>query len=1115
MTSKSLFSKSANHTTVPSNNNNPINISLPTTVDPLKSYYQDCINELQTSTLFSKKAHDSEYEFFTERNLEPPEIPEFFRATTQHQLSTVAQDQILNKLKDCNSFQEFTITVQPMFQETHTFPDVSHLEWIHCKDYLEIFVTCISCFRNEMPIEPARLPPMPIDILPDVPWKPFANFRRMAPHLEKIVEEKTDELLKTSLITHSRSWLRCAIVLANQKGKYRMCVDYRPVNLATVKMNYPLPRIQSILDRLAGNTLFSQLDLKQGYNQIEINEADRWMTSFITHAGQFECIRIPFGLTNGPAYFQFCMATKVLAGLNLTTCYVFFDDVVTPAKTQAGMKQQLKEILMRFAEFNIIVNGKKCHICQHTLTNVLGYTVDGTGISHLQSRKDKLFQIALPQTKSDFMSFIGLAVYFKNHVPNFSITRKEFSDVMNSPGGKHAKISWTPQQIDAWNTLKNDIFRCSKLYHRDPKLPLVVRTDASTKGIGAYTYQIRDGVEEPLSFISLAFNPTQSNWPIQEQEAFAPYFAISTQDYLFRGSTFTLETDHRNLLFMHQATAPKVVRWFLCLQEYDFILKHIPGKLNVIADVFSRIHYDIMKQSIPTISIMDPRCRRPIQSLPETLPSIPLSSSHPLVLATVSFDPEIHFDDATTAPVRPQQSSRIRTYMAEYRKFKTEPALPTIPIEYCAIIETAHNDVIGHCGIDATLRKLKIATRYWPRMREHVTRFIQSCPICQKFWSHPTTPTLIDRTIEVYEPFHTISSDILGPFPEDKRGNKYIHSVVCAASRHATFFPHPSISADVLASDLLKLFSQYAICAEIRSDNGPQYVSDLITAFTKLLAIDHIKIVPYRHESNGQVERFNKEANRHLNVLIFAKQNRDDWSDAPLTIANGIVNNTVNAVTKITPIQYLHGNLFTAYRNILQPFPGPLPMIDSLHQIRQVHIDLVNRSQIYQARASDKRIAQTVTVPSTIFPVGSFVTVTYPQRPPTKLHSKLRGPFLVQAIDNDKYTCQDLPTGKLLSFYADRLRQYTATDQQALEPLEVATRDRGEFIIDRILDHSGIQSRTQSLDFKVRWLGYDESEDLWLPYKNVKDTSALQDYLISAVSQGHRLSKLIDPTYIP
>jgi hypothetical protein len=668
---------------------------------------------------------------------------------------------------------------------------------------------------------------MPIDILPDVNWKPFANFRRLAPHLEDIVVEKTDALRENGLIIYSRSWLRSPIVLAHQKDKYRLCVDFRPVNNATVKMSFPLPRIQSILERLAGHTFFSQFDLKQGYNQLEIKENDRWMTSFITHAGQFECVRVPFGLTNGPAYFQWCMATKVLAGLNLTTCYVFFDDVISPAALPATMKAQVRAILRRFVEFNIIVNGAKCHIHQPSLTNVLGYTVDGTGITHLQSRKDKLFQIALPQTKSDFMSFIGLAVYFKNHVPNFSITRKEFSSVMDSPGGKQSQISWAPAQIAAFQQLKDDIFNCSKLFHRNSDYPLTVRTDASLKGIGAYTFQLNDDVEEPLSFRSLAFNPTQSNWPIQEQEDFAPYFAISSQDYLFRGSPFTLETDHRNLLFMHQATAPKVVRWFLTLQEYDFTLKHIPGKLNTIADVFSRIHYSSAQPSTPSTS---------------TPTSFPLAAINH-VYAMVSFNPAVSFDDRSSGVLNDKEL--VRTNMSDFQKFKPTASASPIPTEYFAIIQSAHNDTLGHCGVDATLRKLKVARHYWHHMREHVARFVHSCPICQTFWSIPTTPTLPDRTIEVYEPFHTISSDILGPFPEDSNGNVYIHSVVDAASRHASYFAHPSINASVLALDLLRLFSQYAICAQIRSDNGPQYTSDLISAFLALLAIDHVKIVPY------------------------------------------------------------------------------------------------------------------------------------------------------------------------------------------------------------------------------------------------------------------------------
>jgi hypothetical protein len=126
----------------------------------------------------------------------------------------------------------------------------------------------------------------------------------------------------------------------------------------------------------------------------------------------------------------------------------------------------------------------------------------------------------------------------------------------------------------------------------------------------------------------------------------------------------------------------------------------------------------------------------------------------------------------------------------------------------------------------------------------------------------------------VYEPFHTISSDVLGPFPEDTNGNIYIHSVVDAASRHVSFFAHPAITAKVLGLDLLRIFSQYAICAEIRSDNGPQYISDLITELLALIDIQHVKIVPYRHESNGQCERFNKEGNRHLNALLFSRKRR-------------------------------------------------------------------------------------------------------------------------------------------------------------------------------------------------------------------------------------------------
>ena len=116
---------------------------------------------------------------------------------------------------------------------------------------------------------------------------------------------------------------------------------------------------------------------------------------------------------------------------------------------------------------------------------------------------------------------------------------------------------------------------------------------------------------------------------------------------------------------------------------------------------------------------------------------------------------------------------------------------------------------------------------------------------------------------------------------------------------------------------------------------------------------------------------------------------------------------------------------------------------------------MIKTSQLFQAQDSDARIATTIPNTTTIFPTGSFVTATYPNRPPSKLSSKLRAPFLVQDFNNDQYFGKDLTTGKILTFCADRLRPYHHSQQSSLQPLEVAARDRGEYIIDKIIDHSG------------------------------------------------------------
>ena len=112
-------------------------------------------------------------------------------------------------------------------------------------------------------------------------------------------------MLQNGIIEPSVSPWASPVMLDTKADKtLRLCIDYRSLNIATIKDSYPLPHIQDTLDTLYGNTLFTTLDLLKGYHQIEVEESSREKTAFTTHVGLFQYIRLPFGLTNAPASFK-------------------------------------------------------------------------------------------------------------------------------------------------------------------------------------------------------------------------------------------------------------------------------------------------------------------------------------------------------------------------------------------------------------------------------------------------------------------------------------------------------------------------------------------------------------------------------------------------------------------------------------------------------------------------------------------------------------------------------------------------------------------------------------------------------------------------------------------
>jgi hypothetical protein len=153
---------------------------------------------------------------------------------------------------------------------------------------------------------------------------------------------------------------------------------------------------------------------------------------------------------------------------------------------------------------------------------------------------------------------------------------------------------------------------------------------------------------------------------------------------------------------------------------------------------------------------------------------------------------------------------------------------------------------------------------------------------------------------------------------------------------------------------------------------------------------------------------------------------------------------------------------------------------------------IIEASQRWQAAHLDSLVSKSLRSPLDEFHPGEFVLVKYPNRPPSKVNSKYRGPFLVQARHGDSYICQDLTTGKPLNFHADRLVLFHPSS--TMTPIDIAARDNQEYVIDFISAHEGSAKHKPSLSFLVHWLGFEEEEATWEPLQSLKDTEALEVY---------------------
>jgi hypothetical protein len=153
------------------------------------------------------------------------------------------------------------------------------------------------------------------------------------------------ELLDKGFICPSASPWGCPALFVKKKDdSLRLCVDYRPLNVVTIKNKYPLPHIDVLFDQLVGARVFSKIDLRSGYHQIKIHPCDIPKTIFSARYGVYEYLVISFGLTNTPAYFMYLMNSVLMPELDKFVV-VFVDDIPIYSKNEEDHAKNLDIVL--------------------------------------------------------------------------------------------------------------------------------------------------------------------------------------------------------------------------------------------------------------------------------------------------------------------------------------------------------------------------------------------------------------------------------------------------------------------------------------------------------------------------------------------------------------------------------------------------------------------------------------------------------------------------------------------------------------------------------------------------------------------------------------------------
>ncbi len=418
---------------------------------------------------------------------------------------------------------------------------------------------------------------------------PKTHLPKARPVPQRFADILSKELarLRDYLFVPSESPVVCPIVVADKATHpfIRVCGDFTWLNQWIVMPHVPIPPILPTLAKISNYKYFIDADLANAFHQLKLGRKTSEMCSIITPDGAFRPQFVLEGTSPASGLLHQRMK-EIFKDFDDWTI-VMFDNILLLCNSYEDAYEKLEKFLTRCKEHNIFLKLEKTWLGVQKVT-FFGYCCEYQKYYLSQERTKALAEVPFPDGIKPMQSFLGTANFFKSFIPNYSDHTAKLHDMTTKtfPWGDESK--WTHDYRECFEDFKKVLVEAFTLHYPDYDLPWILRVDASTMGIGSVLLQDRDGVLEPIMFQSQKFSKQAMNWSTIEQECYAIYHSVRQLAYYLRCKEFVIETDHRNLVWMHHSEVPKIIRWRIYLQMFNFLIRHIPGKQNIVADMLSR-----------------------------------------------------------------------------------------------------------------------------------------------------------------------------------------------------------------------------------------------------------------------------------------------------------------------------------------------------------------------------------------------------------------------------------------------------------------------------------------------------------------------------------------------